>query len=132
MWVDVARIVRGQLFSIREMEYVSAARAMGFTNRRIIMSHMLKNIMGPVLVVAASNFSTAILLEAGLSFLGIGAQPPTPSWGTMIKENYSYIIIPGSAYLAILPGLAIMLLTMAFTFVANGLRDAMDSKMTLL
>ncbi len=128
MWVDVARIVRGQLFSVRELEYVSAGKAMGFRNLRIICLHMLPNVIGPVLVVAASNFSTAILLEAGLSFLGIGAQPPTPSWGAMIKENYGYIIIPGSAYLAILPGLAIMLLTMAFTFVANGMRDAIDSK----
>lgn len=128
MWVDVARIVRGQLFIVRELEYVSAGKAMGFRNLRIISLHMLPNVIGPVLVVAASNFSTAILLEAGLSFLGIGAQPPTPSWGAMIKENYGYIIIPGSAYLAILPGLAIMLLTMAFTFVANGMRDAIDSK----
>ena len=128
MWVDVARIVRGQLFSIRELEFVSAGRAMGFGNLRIIGRHMLPNIMGPVLVIAAANFSTAILLEAGLSFLGIGAQPPTPSWGAMIKENYGYIIIPGRAYLAILPGLAIMLLTVAFTFVANGLRDAMDAR----
>ena len=128
MWVDVARIVRGQLFSIRELDYVSAGKAMGFRNFRIIGMHMLPNVIGPVLVVAASNFSTAILLEAGLSFLGIGAQPPMPSWGAMIKENYGYIIIPGSAYLAILPGLAIMFLTMAFTFVANGMRDAIDSK----
>ena len=128
MWVDVARIVRGQLFSVRELEYVSAGKSMGFRNIRIITLHMLPNIIGPVLVVAASNFSTAILLEAGLSFLGIGAQPPMPSWGGMIKENYALIIIPGSAYLAILPGLAIMFLTMAFTFVANGMRDAIDSK----
>ena len=85
-----------------------------------------------MLVVAAANFSTAILLEAGLSFLGIGAQPPTPSWGAMIKENYGYIILPGTAYLAVLPGLAILLLTLAFTFVANGLRDALDSRQQLL
>ncbi len=128
MWVDVARIVRGQLFSVRELEFVSAGKALGFSATRIVSRHMLPNIMGPVLVIAAANFSTAILLEAGLSFLGIGAQPPTPSWGAMIKENYGYIIIPGSAHLAIFPGLAIMLLTMAFTFVANGLRDAMDSR----
>ncbi len=128
MWVDVARMVRGQLFSVRELEFISAGKALGFTGGRIVVRHMLPNIMGPVLVIAAANFSTAILLEAGLSFLGIGAQPPTPSWGAMIKENYGYIIIPGSAHLAIFPGLAIMLLTMAFTFVANGLRDAMDSR----
>ncbi|HNS12944.1 MAG TPA: ABC transporter permease [Bacteroidia bacterium] len=128
MWVDVARIVRGQLFSVRELEFVAAGRALGFTAGRIVSKHMLPNILGPVMVIAAANFSTAILLEAGLSFLGIGAQPPTPSWGAMIKENYGYIIIPGSAHLAIFPGLAIMLLTMAFTFVANGLRDAVDSR----
>ncbi len=128
MWVDVARIVRGQLFSVRELEFVSAGKALGFSAGRIVSRHMLPNILGPVLVIAAANFSTAILLEAGLSFLGIGAQPPTPSWGAMIKENYGYIIIPGSAHLAIFPGLAIMLLTMAFTFVANGLRDAVDSR----
>lgn len=128
MWVDVARIVRSQLFSIRELEFIAAGKALGFRSWRIIALHMLPNVIGPVLVVAASNFSTAILLEAGLSFLGIGAQPPTPSWGSMIKENYGYIIIHGSAYLALLPGIAIMLLTMAFTFVANGLRDAVDSK----
>lgn len=131
MWVDVARIVRSQLFAVRELEYISAGRALGFRSGRIILHHMLPNILGPVLVVGASNFSNAILLEAGLSFLGIGAQPPTPSWGAMIKENYGFIIIPGSAYLAILPGIAIMLLTFAFTFVANGLRDALDSKQVM-
>ena len=128
MWVEVARIVRSQLFAVRELEYVTAGKALGYRSSRIIIFHMLPNIVGPVLVVAAANFSTAILLEAGLSFLGIGAQPPTPSWGAMIKENYGYIIIPGSAYLAILPGVAIMMMTMAFTFVANGLRDAFDAK----
>lgn len=128
MWVEVARIVRGQLFSIRELEFIDAGRALGFRNARIIVKHILPNIFGPVIVVAASNFSAAVLLEAGLSFLGIGAQPPIPSWGAMIKENYGYIIIPQSAYLAVLPGLAIMLLAMAFAFVGNGLRDALDSK----
>lgn len=132
LWVDVARLVRGQLFSVREQEFVTAGRALGFRNARIIFRHILPNIAGPVLVVAAANFSTAILLEAGLSFLGIGAQPPSPSWGAMIKENYGYIILPGTAYLAILPGLAILLLTLAFTFVANGLRDALDSRQQLL
>mgnify|MGYP000032238955 CR=1 FL=1 len=132
MWVDVARIVRSQLFSVRELDFVAAGRTMGFSDFRILFRHMLPNIVGPVLVVAASNFSTAILLEAGLSFLGIGAQPPTPSWGAMIKENYGFIILPDSAYLAILPGVAILLLTLAFTFVANGLRDAMDAKRQLI
>jgi peptide/nickel transport system permease protein len=132
MWVDVARIIRSQLFSVRELDFVSAGKTMGFTDSRILFRHMLPNVIGPGLVVAASNFSTAILLEAGLSFLGIGAQPPAPSWGAMIKENYGYIILPQSAYLAVLPGIAILLLTLAFTFVANGLRDALDSRQQLL
>jgi peptide/nickel transport system permease protein len=127
MWVDVARIVRGQIFSIREMEYVEAARALGFRSHRIILKHVLPNIMGPVIVMAASNFASAILLEAGLSFLGMGAQPPTPSWGMMIKENYGYIVVD-AAYLAVLPGLAIMFLVLAFTLLGNGLRDAIDVK----
>jgi peptide/nickel transport system permease protein len=131
MWVDVARIVRGQIMSLRGQDFVSAGKALGFKNPRIIVRHIMPNIIGPVLVIAAANFSTAILLEAGLSFLGIGAQPPVPSWGSMIRENYGYIIIPGFAYLAILPGLAIMLVTMAFTFVANGLRDAIDTRVSL-
>jgi peptide/nickel transport system permease protein len=132
LWVDVARLVRSQIFSLREQEFVTAGRALGFKHARVIFRHILPNIAGPVLVVAAANFSTAILFEAGLSFLGIGAQPPTPSWGAMIKENYGYIILPGTAYLAVLPGLAILLLTLAFTFVANGLRDALDSRQQLL
>lgn len=127
MWVDVSRLVRGQIFSIREMEFVEAGRALGFKNYRLIARHILPNIMGPVIVISAANFASAILLEAGLSFLGVGAQPPTPSWGMMIKENYGYIIMD-AAYLAILPGLAIMIMVLAFTFVGNGLRDSYDAK----
>jgi peptide/nickel transport system permease protein len=127
MWVEVARVVRGQIFSIREKEFIEAGYALGFKSRRIIVRHVLPNIMGPVVVIAASNFASAILLEAGLSFLGMGAQPPTPSWGMMIKENYGYIVMD-AAYLAIYPGLAIMALVLAFTFIGNGLRDAFDSK----
>ena len=130
MWVDVARIVRGQIFSIREMDYVEAGRAIGFGNKRLIWKHILPNIMGPVIVVSAANFASAILLEAGLSFLGVGAQPPTPSWGVMIKENYGYIIVD-AAYLATLPGLAIMIMVLAFYLVGNGLRDAFDAKETI-
>jgi len=127
MWVDVARVVRGQIFSVRVMEYVEAGHALGFTNRRIIIRHILPNILGPVIVIAASNFASAILLEAGLSFLGMGAQPPMPSWGVMIKENYGYIVVD-AAYLAVFPGIAIMLLVLAFTLLGNGLRDALDKK----
>jgi peptide/nickel transport system permease protein len=127
MWVEVARVVRGQVLSIREKEYIEAARALGYRNRRIIFRHILPNVMGPVIVISAANFASAILLEAGLSFLGIGVQPPTPSWGSMIKENYGYIILD-YAYLAILPGVAIMLMVLAFMLLGNALRDALDVK----
>lgn len=128
MWVDVARLIRGQILSIREKEFVEAGRALGFKNRRIILKHILPNVMGPVIVIAASNFAAAILTEAGLSFLGIGAQPPTPSWGEMINAHHGYILLSDSAYLAFIPGIAIMILVLAFMLVGNGLRDALDNK----
>lgn len=127
MWVEVARVVRGQIMSTKEMQYVEAAKALGFSNFRIIFKHILPNIMAPVIVISAANFAGAILIESGLSFLGIGAQPPTPSWGAMIKDHYSYIIL-GKAYLAIIPGLAIMSLVMAFMLIGNAIRDALDVK----
>jgi peptide/nickel transport system permease protein len=127
MWVEVARLVRGQVISIKQVEYVEAARSMGFGDARIIVRHILPNIIGPILVLAASNFATAILLEAGLSFLGFGAQPPMPTWGSMIRENYAYIVMD-AAYLAVLPGLAIMFLVYSFNLVTTGLRDAFDIK----
>jgi peptide/nickel transport system permease protein len=127
MWVEVARLVRGQVLSLKQVEFIEAARSMGFNNARIIRRHILPNIIGPILVLASSNFASAILLEAGLSFLGFGAQPPMPTWGSMIKEHYGYIIM-NSAYLAILPGLAIMLMVYAFNLVTVGLRDAFDIK----
>ena len=127
MWVDVARLIRGQILSIREKEFVEAGRALGFKNMRIILKHILPNVMGPVIVIAASNFASAILTEAGLSFLGIGAQPPTPSWGEMINAHRGYVLVD-AAYLAFVPGLAIMILVLAFMLVGNGLRDALDSK----
>jgi peptide/nickel transport system permease protein len=129
MWVEVARLVRGQIFSLREKDFVEAGRALGYSDARIIVRHVLPNVMGPVVVIAASNFASAILLEAGLSFLGMGAQPPTPSWGMMIKESYSYIVL-GAAHLAVFPGLAIMLMVLAFTWLGNGLRDALDTRST--
>ena len=125
MWVEVARVVRGQVLGIREKEYVEAGRALGFSDFRLIFHHILPNVMGIVIVISAANFASAILLEAGLSFLGMGVQPPVPSWGTMIKENYPYIVLD-YAYLAILPGLAIMFLVLAFMLMGNALRDALD------
>ena len=127
MWVEVARVVRGQVMSLREKEFVEAAKVMGFSSARIIFRHILPNVLGPVIIISAGNFATAILLEAGLSFLGIGVQPPMPSWGTMIKDHYGYIIMD-KAFLAVLPGVAIMLLVLAFTLMGNGLRDALDTK----
>ena len=127
MWVDIARVVRGQVYSVKEKEYVEAARALGYSSFRTIFRHILPNITGAVIVVAAANFASAILLEAGLSFLGIGVQPPMPSWGTMVKENYSYILLD-NAYPALLPGAAIMLLVLAFMLLGNGIRDALDVK----
>lgn len=127
MWVEVARVIRGQVMSLREKEFIEAGRALGFTNMRIIMRHVIPNVMGPVIVISAANFASAILTEAGLSFLGIGAQPPTASWGAMINAHRGFII-GDSPYLAFLPGLAIMLMVLAFVLLGNGLRDALDSK----
>jgi peptide/nickel transport system permease protein len=127
MWVDVARIVRGQILSIREKEFVEAGRALGFRNMRIIFRHILPNVLGPVVVMAASNFAFAILTEAGLSFLGIGAQPPIPSWGEMVNQHHGYILMD-KAYLAFIPGIAIMILVLSFMLVGNGLRDALDTR----
>lgn len=127
MWVEVARVVRGQMLSVREKEYAEAAVSLGFSHFRIITRHLLPNVMGPVIVISAANFASAILIEAGLSFLGLGVQPPVPSWGGMIKENYAYIILD-AAYLALLPGLAIMLIVLAFMLIGNALRDALDVK----
>lgn len=127
MWVEVARVVRGQVMGVKQMQYVTAARALGYKDFRIITKHILPNVMAPVIVISAANFASAILIESGLSFLGIGAQSPIPSWGAMIKDHYSYIIL-GKPYLAIIPGLAIMSLVMAFMLMGNALRDVMDVK----
>ena len=125
MWVNVARLVRGQVLSVRELEYVEATRALGFSNFRTIVRHIWPNIMGPVMVITASNFASAIVIEAGLSFLGIGVQQPQPSWGLMIKDNYNFVITH-NPMLAFAPGLAIMLLVLAFNLLGNGLRDALN------
>ena len=127
MWVEVARVVRGQMLSLREKEFVEAGKALGFTNARIIFKHIIPNVLGPVIVISAINFAAAILIEAGLSFLGYGAQPPQATWGKIIAEHKGYIIT-GKAYLAVLPGVAIILMVLAFVLVGNGIRDSLDSK----
>lgn len=125
MWVEVARVVRGQVLGLRRMEFVEAARVLGFSSQRIIWKHVLPNAWAPVIVISAANFASAILMESGLSFLGIGAQPPTPSWGGIIRDHYAYIIT-GEAHLSLLPGLCIMLLVLSFMTLGNTLRDALD------
>ena len=125
MWVNVARLVRGQVMATKELQYVEAARALGYSHYRTIVRHILPNIFGPILVIAASNFASAIVIEAGLSFLGVGVQPPQPSWGLMIKENYNFIITQ-NPMLALAPGFAIMLLVLSFNLLGNGLRDALN------
>ena len=127
MWVEVARVVRGQVMGVKQMQYVTAAKALGFSNWRIITQHILPNSLAPVIIISAANFAGAILIESGLSFLGIGAQPPMPSWGGIIKDHYAYIIL-GKPYLAIIPGLAIMSLVTAFMLMGNALRDVLDVK----
>jgi peptide/nickel transport system permease protein len=127
MWVEVARVVRGQVISIKEKTYVQAARVLGYTNYRILLKHILPVVIPPLIVISAANFASAILIESGLSFLGIGAQPPVPSWGGMIKDHFRYILL-GKPYLAVVPGLAIMSLVFAFMTLGNSLRDALDVK----
>ena len=127
MWVNVARLVRGQVLAVRELEYIEATRALGYSHTRTIINHILPNILGPIMVIAASNFASAIVIEAGLSFLGVGVQPPQPSWGLMIKENYNFIITH-NPMLALAPGFAIMQLVLAFNLLGNGLRDALNVK----
>ena len=113
--------------SLKEIQFVEAAQSMGFKTWRIIMRHILPNILGPVMVIAAANFAMAILIEAGLSYLGFGIKPPTPSWGTLLNENYGYAL-SGKPFLALIPALAIMMMVLAFNLVGNGFRDALDVK----
>lgn len=127
-WVEVARIVRGQIFTVREMQFVEATRAMGFGSFRTIVKHILPNILSPLIIIAAANFAAAILIEAGLSFLGVGIPAPAPSWGSMIKEGYTQVMFESGAWLAIFPGIAIILVVISLNLVGFGLRDALDPK----
>lgn len=127
MWVEVARLVRGQVKSTKEKLFVQAVQVLGFSHLRIISNHILPTIIAPIIVVSASNFASAILLESGLSFLGIGAQPPIPSWGSMVKDHFRYLLL-GKPYLALFPGVAIMTLVLSFMMLGNKLRDTLDVK----
>ena len=125
MWVEVARVVRGQVLTVKEQQYITAAKSMGFSHWRIITKHVLPNCLTPVIIISAANFASAVLMESGLSFLGLGIQVPTPSWGSMIKENYNYILL-GKAYLAIIPGFAIFILVISLMMIGNTLRRVLD------
>lgn len=126
-WVEVARVVRGQTMQLREKEFVLAARITGFSTFRILFRHILPNLKGSLTVLATSNFAAAILLEAGLSFLGLGIAPPSPSWGIMVSEHRGNLVLD-TAWLAIIPGAAIMILVMGFNLMTMGIRDALDSR----
>ncbi len=123
-WVGYARLVRGQVLQVREMEYVQACRAMGMRSPRIIIKHILPNIAGPVLVHGSFGLGGAILGEAALSFLGLGVAPGTPSWGALLDDGAQYLLV--APHLAIAPGLAILLAVLTFNFLGDGLRDHLD------
>lgn len=125
MWVDTARLVRGLVIQLKERPFVEATKALGFDHTRIIFRHIFPNTFSSLIVITMSNFASAILIESGLSYMGLGVQPPTPSWGSMLREFYNYIGTEVS-YLALFPGFFIMLSVLAFYSFGNGLRDAMD------
>lgn len=130
-WTGIARLVRGQILSIREMDFVTAARAVGATQGRILVHHVLPNVIAPIVVAATFGIAGAILTEAGLSFLGLGIKPPTPSWGNMINEAQQLTIIESKPWIWLGPGLMITLAVLAINFIGDGLRDALDPRMTL-
>ncbi len=128
-WVEIARIVRGQFFTLRETEFVEAAKASGFKSPRIIFRHILPNCLGPLVVSATVGLATAIIFEASLSFLGLGVQPPTSSWGQMINDGYIYIIVGTNWGIAVFPSIAILITVLSVNLVGDGLRDALDPKL---
>ncbi|GHA56578.1 ABC transporter permease [Pontibacter akesuensis] len=131
MWVEVARVVRGQILSLKEKTYVEAAQVLGVPQYKMIFRHLLPNMTGPLIVIATANFASAILIEAGLSFLGLGVQPPAPSWGMMVNEGFQLIGAKAGLFLVVLPSICISLLVLAFNLLGNGLRDAYDPKIPI-
>ena len=125
MWVEVARVLRGEVKSQSKREYADAAVVQGFSSLYILRKHVLPNSWAPLIVVSAANFAAAILMESGLSFLGLGAQPPVPSWGGMIRDHYSFILM-GKPWLSLAPGILIMLTVLSFMMIGNRLRDLLD------
>lgn len=127
-WPGACRLVRGQLLSLREAEFITAARVVGVSNRSILLHHLLPNIMSSLAVLATFGIASAIILEAALSFLGLGVQVPTPSWGGMINEAQSPAVLIDIPWLWLAPGIAIALTVMSVNFIGDGLRDALDPK----
>ena len=125
-WAQYARVVRGDVLSLRQREFILAARTVGVPNRRIIVRHILPNALGPIIVLASLSVAGVILLESALSFLGLGTQPPTPSWGSMLADGRTYILT--YPHIALFPGLAITLTVLAFNLLGDGLRDALDPR----
>ncbi len=126
-WVGYARLARGQVLTLKERDFVQAARVIGASNPRIIFLHILPNIMAPLIVEATFGMGGAIVGEAGLSFLGFGVQPPTPSWGSMLNEGRQFLLI--APHITTFPGLAIMTVVLGFNFLGDGLRDVLDPKL---
>ena len=126
-WIGMARLARGQVLSYKQKEFVEAATALGATNTRIIFKHLLPNIIGPLLIAESLAIPGYIFTEAALSFIGLGVNPPTPSWGAMINEGYAGI--RSNPHLVLVPGMALVLTTLAFNFMGDGLRDAFDPRM---
>ncbi|MDO8635462.1 MAG: ABC transporter permease [Dehalococcoidia bacterium] len=126
-WVNVARLVRGQVLFQKQRDFVIAARAMGASENYITIKHLIPNSLGPVIVAVTFNIPRAIFAEAALSYIGIGIKPPTPSWGTMIRDGYDVIF--AAPYLVLFPAVAIGMLMLSFTFLGDGLRDALDPRL---
>jgi len=126
-WGGFARVVRGQVLSLREWEFITAARAIGANDLRIMFRHIMPNIVAPVIVMCSLMMADAILIEATLSFLGMGAQPPTPSWGSILSDGRTYMIL--APWVTIFPGIAIMLTVLGFNLLGDGLRDALDPRL---
>ena len=126
-WTGTTRLVRGEVLSLREREFIQAAGALGFSRARIIFFHLVPNVLGPVIVAATLGIGNTIVLEASLSFLGLGVQPPTPSWGTMVADGRSLML--QAWWLSTFPGLAIVFTVLAFNLVGDGLRDALDPRL---
>ena len=127
MWVEVARITRGEVLKISKLPYIEAVQSFGLPDIKILWKHILPNILNPIIIISAANFATSVLLESGLSFLGVGVQPPMPSWGMIIRNHYGFIVME-KAYLSLVPGFCIVILVMAFMLLGNSLRDALDTK----